>query len=125
MMSNIPKISDTEWIVMKVIWAHSECSANQIIDELSGSTKWKPKTVKSLISRLIKKQAIGYKEEKRAYIYYPLFTEEECIRVESQSFISKVFGGEINTAIASFIEDKKMSKQQIEELRMLLDKKDK
>jgi BlaI family penicillinase repressor len=123
-MKEIPGISDTEWIVMKVIWAHSECSASQIIDELEGVTKWKPKTVKSLLSRLVKKQAIGYKEDKRSYIYYPLFTEEECVRVESQSFLDKVFGGEINTAVANFIEGKKMSKQQIDELRKLLDQKD-
>lgn len=123
-MSECPNIADTEWLVMKVIWAHSECSAYQIIQELSGTTEWKPKTVKSLISRLLKKKAIGFKEDKRAYIYYPLVTEEECVRVESQSFLNRVFGGEVNTAIAKFIEDKNMSKQQIDELRKLLDDKD-
>ncbi len=123
-MREIPSISDTEWIVMKIIWSHSECSASQIIDELAGVTKWKPKTIKSLLSRLVKKQAIGYKEDKRSYIYYPLFTEEECVRIESQSFLDRVFGGEINTAVANLIEGKKMSKQQIDELRKLLDKKD-
>lgn len=124
-MREVPNISDTEWIVMKVIWSHSECSASQVIDGLEGVTKWKPKTIKSLLSRLVKKQAIGYKEDKRSYIYYPLFTEEECVRVESQSFLDRVFGGEINMAIANFIEGKKMSKQQIDELRKLLDQKDK
>ncbi|MDP4272388.1 MAG: BlaI/MecI/CopY family transcriptional regulator [Bacteroidota bacterium] len=123
-MSEYPNIADAEWLVMKVIWAHSECSANQIIQELSGTTEWKPKTVKSLISRLLKKKAICFKEDKRAYIYYPLVTEEECIRVESQSFLNRVFGGEVNTAIAKFIEDKNMSKQQIDELRKMLDDKD-
>ncbi|HEX2946455.1 MAG TPA: BlaI/MecI/CopY family transcriptional regulator [Clostridia bacterium] len=124
-MKVIPSISNTEWLVMKVIWSHSECSASIIIDELAGSTNWKPKTVKSLISRLLKKKAIGYREENRAYIYYPLVTEEECIKLESQSFLDKVFGGEINMAIANFIEGKKLSGQQIEELRKILDEKEK
>jgi BlaI family transcriptional regulator, penicillinase repressor len=123
-MKEIPNISDTEWVVMKVIWAHSECSASQIIDELTGVTKWKPKTVKSLISRLVKKKAIGFKAEDRSYVYYPLVAEEECVKVESQSFLDKVFGGEINVAIANFIEGKKMSKQQIEQLRKMLDEKE-
>ena len=124
-MKEIPGISNTEWLVMKVIWANSECTASRIIDELAGSTKWKPKTVKSLISRLLKKQAIGFREENRAYIYYPLVTEEECVKLESQSFLDKVFGGEINMAIANFIESKKLSEQQIDELRKMLDEKEK
>lgn len=123
-MKEIPGIADTEWLVMKVIWAHSECNASQIIDELAGSTNWKPKTVKSLISRLVKKKAIGFRNENRSYIYYPLVTEGECVKVESQSFLDKVFGGEINMAIANFIESKKMSKQQIEELRKILNEKE-
>lgn len=124
-MKEIPSISDTEWLVMKVIWAHSDCSASQVIDELAGTTKWKPKTVKSLISRLVKKKAIGFRDENRAYIYYPLVTEEECVRLESQSFLDKVFKGQINMAIANFIENKKMSKEQIDQLRKILDEKEK
>jgi BlaI family penicillinase repressor len=123
-MKVMPNISDTEWTVMKVIWTHSPCTASKIIDELSGITKWKPKTVKSLISRLVKKKALGFKDEERAYIYFPLVTEEECVKAESQSFLDKVFGGELNTALANFIENKKMSKQQIDELRKILDKKE-
>lgn len=124
-MKEMPNIADTEWTVMKVIWANSPCTASKIIDELSGVTKWKPKTVKSLISRLVKKKAVGFKDEDRAYVYYPLVTEEECVKAESQSFLDKVFGGELNTAIANFIGNKKMSKQQIDELRKILDEKEK
>jgi BlaI family penicillinase repressor len=122
-MKNVPGISNTEWLVMKVIWNLGECPASRIIEELTGSTDWKPKTVKSLISRLLKKKAIGYREENRTYIYYPLVTEEQCIRAESQSFLDRVFGGQTNMAIASFIQNNRMSKQQIDELRKLLDEK--
>jgi BlaI family transcriptional regulator, penicillinase repressor len=110
-LKEVPSIYDTEWLVMKVLWEHKEYGSSHIIEELSGVTNWKPKTVKCLISRLVKKKAIGFRDENRAYIYFPLVTEAECIRVESQSFLDKVFGGEINAAIANFIENKKMSKQ--------------
>ncbi|NMA34732.1 MAG: BlaI/MecI/CopY family transcriptional regulator [Clostridiaceae bacterium] len=122
-MKNVPGISNTEWLVMKVIWNLGECPASRIIEELAESTEWKPKTVKSLLSRLLKKKAIGYREENRTYIYYPLVTEEQCIRAESQSFLDRVFGGQTNMAIANFIQNSRMSKQQIDELRKLLDEK--
>jgi BlaI family penicillinase repressor len=122
-MKNVPGISNAEWLVMKVIWNLGECPASRIIEELAESTEWKPKTVKSLLSRLLKKKAIGYREENRTYIYYPLVTEEQCIRAESQSFLDRVFGGQTNMAIANFIQNSRMSKQQIDELRKLLDEK--
>lgn len=122
-MKNVPGISNTEWLVMKVIWNLGECPASRIIEELAESTEWKPKTVKSLLNRLLKKKAIGYREENRTYIYYPLVTEEQCIRAESQSFLDRVFGGQTNMAIANFIQNSRMSKQQIDELRKLLDEK--
>lgn len=122
-MNDVPGISNTEWFVMKVIWQQGECTASRIIEELAESTTWKPKTVKSLLSRLVKKKAIGFRDENRTYIYYPLVTEEQCIRAESQSFLDRVFGGEINMAIASFIQNSKMSKQQIDELRKILNEK--
>ena len=122
-MQNIPGISNTEWMVMKVIWRLGECTASRIIEELAGTTKWKPKTVKTLLSRLLKKKAIGFREENRSYIYYPLVAEEQCVKAESQSFLDRVFGGEINMAIASFIQNNKISKQQIDELRKILDEK--
>ena len=59
-MADIPKISESEWEVMKIIWNKNPCSANEIIKILEGSTEWKPKTVKSLISRLLNKNVIGF-----------------------------------------------------------------
>jgi BlaI family transcriptional regulator, penicillinase repressor len=123
-MNELPRISESEWIVMKVIWANSPCTSGKIIELLEGHTKWKPKTVKSHISRLVQKKAIGFKDENRAYVYFPLVKEEECIKAESQSFLDRVFSGELNIAIANFIGDKKMSKQQIDDLRKMLDDKE-
>ncbi|RMD04021.1 hypothetical protein D9O40_03000 [Clostridium autoethanogenum] len=80
-MTNIPKISESEWEVMKVIWNKNPCSANKIVKQLENSTSWKSKTVKSLISRLLKKNVIGFNEGVRTY-YYPLVDEKECVRQE-------------------------------------------
>ncbi|MFA6309131.1 MAG: BlaI/MecI/CopY family transcriptional regulator [Clostridia bacterium] len=124
-MKEIPGISKTEWVVMKAIWTYAPCTSRKIIDELSKSTKWKPKTIKSMINMLVKKNAVGVKDEEKAYIYYPLVTEEECVKSESKSFLDRVFAGKTNAAIANFIKSEKMSDEEIDQLRKILNDKEK
>ncbi|GBK61102.1 hypothetical protein PbDSM24746_11060 [Paenibacillus macerans] len=59
-MSQIPRISEAEWEVMKVFWQSSPASANDVIEALSDDKDWKPATVKTLINRLLKKKALGF-----------------------------------------------------------------
>ncbi|WPC43491.1 BlaI/MecI/CopY family transcriptional regulator [Clostridium sp. JS66] len=120
-MSSIPKISEAEWEVMKIIWNKNPCTANEIIKYLEGSTEWKPKTVKSLISRLLKKNAISFNEEGRTYYYYPLVNEKECIKEESKSFIQRVYNGAAKNMLLNFIEDNKLTEEDIDDLKRILD----
>ncbi|AFQ43976.1 BlaI/MecI/CopY family transcriptional regulator [Desulfosporosinus meridiei] len=121
-MKNIPNISDAEWEVMKICWLKSApCTANEIVKALEEPTDWKPNTIKTLIGRLVKKGALGFKEEGRVYIYYPLVTEQECIQAESKSFLTRVFGGALKPMLVNFLKDEKLSQDDIEELKRLLE----
>jgi len=122
-MKQIPKISEAEWQVMKVVWANSPCTSNQIIDALAQSTDWNPKTIKTLISRLVNKNVLGYKEDGRRYLYYSLIQEEECIKAENQSFLSKVYNGALKSLLVSFIKESDLSKEDIEDLKRILDER--
>ncbi|MFS8501965.1 MAG: BlaI/MecI/CopY family transcriptional regulator, partial [Caldicoprobacter sp.] len=122
-MRNIPQISDAEWKVMKVIWAKSRCTASEVIQELSSCTRWKPKTVKTLLSRLVKKGVLGYEERDRAYVYYPLIDEEECIKKESRSFLERVYNGSLSRMLITFIKEAKLTDREIDELKRILDEK--
>lgn len=55
-MSTLPQISDAEWNVMSVAWENEKCTANEIVTALSKTTTWSPKTIKTMISRLVKKR---------------------------------------------------------------------
>lgn len=122
-MKQIPKISEAEWEVMKIVWTNSPCTSNQIIDALAQSTDWNPKTVKTLISRLVNKNVLGYKEDGRRYLYYSLIQEEDCIKAENQSFLSKVYNGALKSLLVSFIKESDLSKEDIEDLKRILDER--
>lgn len=119
----IPKISEAEWQVMYILWTESPLTANQIIDRLKENTDWKPKTVKTLINRLLNKNAIDYSQNGREYSYYPLVSKDECIKSENQNFLERVYGGALHTMLLNFIEKHEMSQEEIDELKKLLDNK--
>ncbi len=122
-MKNLPQISDTEWQVMKIIWASAPITANEVIEKLEGVTSWKPKTVKTLLGRLVRKKAIAFNKDGRIYVYYPLVAENECVKAESRSFLDKVYGGALNMMFANFLEEQELSREDIEELKRILDQK--
>ncbi|MCI3923556.1 BlaI/MecI/CopY family transcriptional regulator [Paenibacillus sp. TRM 82003] len=120
-MKELPKISDAEWEVMKVLWAQSPMTANVVIEALDGAKEWNPKTVRTLIKRLVEKKAVGYDQDGRNYSYYPLVKETECVRSETQSFLKRVYGGALKPMIVNFLRDEKLSSEDIEELKSILE----
>lgn len=124
-MKPIPKISETEWEVMRVIWATAPLTAAEIIEALTAQdATWHPKTAKTLLNRLVKKKALGYKQEGRAYLYCPLVKETDCAVAESESFLDRVFGGSLQPMLAHLVERKKLTAAEIRELKRLLDEKE-
>jgi len=124
-MKKLPTISDAEWQVMKVFWDNEALNANEVIEKFDGATSWKPKTIKTLLGRLVKKKAIAFNKDGRAYVYYPLIAESDCVKAESQSFLERVFCGSLNVMFANFLEEKDLSMTEIEELKRILDQKQK
>ena len=123
-MKTLPKISESEWLVMRVLWSNGPLTANEVVKELTGKTKWKPKTIKTLITRLMKKGAVKFEKEGRKYRYYPAVSQAECVRMERRSFVRRVYGGTTKPMLAAFLEDAKLSAEDISELRKILEQKE-
>jgi BlaI family penicillinase repressor len=120
-MRKTPRISETEWEIMKVVWAQAPCSAGEIIAILQQTdNSWHPRTAKAFLNRLVKKKALGFSKEGRAYVYRALVRREECVDAASESFLERVFGGSFKPMLAHFVERRKLSAEEIRELRRLL-----
>ena len=119
--TKIPRISDTEWEVMKIIWPQGPNTADVVIGALQKQDPtWHPKTAKTLLNRLLKKGALGYDKTGRAYIYRALVNEKECQDAVSKSFLERVFGGSLRPMLAHFVERRKISPKEAAELRKIL-----
>ncbi len=120
---NLPRISDAEWTVMKVVWQMKAATAKEVVERLKDEANWKPKTIHTLLSRLIQKGALGSEKPGREYVFKPLVTEQECRLAASRSFLAKVFDGEVAPFLTCFLEREKLTRKEIEELKSILEDK--
>ncbi len=119
-MKKLPQISEAELEVMKIVWTQAPVSTNEITDRLTQTTDWSPKTVQTLIKRLVTKGALTYEKQSRMFVYTPLVSEEEYIDRESSSFLNRFYNGNITAMLSSYIENDRLSAEEIGELRALL-----
>ena len=120
-MKKTPRISETEWEVMKVVWSQAPCSAGEIIAALQQTDpSWHPRTAKAFLNRLVKKKVLGFSKEGRAYLYRPLVRQEDSVDAASESFLERFFGGSLKPMVAHLVQRDKLSPAEIRELRRLL-----
>jgi len=116
----IPNISESEWEVMNILWKKSPQTANDVISSLQEQTDWKPKTVRTLLDRLVHKKVVGVNKDQRVYTFFPLYSQYECQRAETQSFIKRIYGGALRSMLVQFIQEDSLSEEDIRELRSIL-----
>lgn len=119
-MGKLPQISEAEFEVMKVVWKYAPINTNEVTEKLTQTTNWSPKTIQTMLKRLVVKKALTYEKQSRVFVYTPLVKEEEYIRQESNSFLKRYYDGNIASMLASYLEDDKLSDTEINTLRHLL-----
>lgn len=120
MIKKEPTISPAELKVLEILWKSSPLSSSQIIDALKNTESWHNQTVKTLLSRLVSKKVISYKQESNRYLYIPLLKKRDYQKAISYSFIKRVFGGKISPLLAYFSKQEKISKEEIKELKAII-----
>jgi len=124
------EISNAEFEVLEALWQHYPASANEIIaklnessdkiDEAHSEKQWHDKTVKTLLNRLVKKQAINFEKQQRHYLYSPLLEREAYTLKESKSLVERMFSGKLAPLVAGFAKQNDLNKEDISALKSLI-----
>ena len=122
-MKTLPQISEAEYEVMRIVWKYTPINTNEVTDKLTKTTEWSPKTIHTLLKRLVNKGALTYEKEGRIFVYTPLVQEEEYINEQSTSFLNRFFSGNVTSMVSSFLDHDQLSPSEINELRSLLSEK--
>ncbi|WP_421739632.1 BlaI/MecI/CopY family transcriptional regulator [Caulobacter sp.] len=116
------KISAAESVVMEALWRRSPLTSEAIMTEVCEPQGWTDGTVKVLISRLVKKKAVGATADGRRYQYAPLLTREAYVGAESQGLLDRLFQGRLAPLVMHFSEGDKLSDEDIAELKALVER---
>lgn len=118
-------ITDAELEIMQVLWENEECDLNTIIRELNSKEEKNRNTIKTLLRRLIlkgsvKSKKIGLKDT----IYIPMVSKNKFLETQNESFLKKLYNGKTNNLLLNFVENQKVSKQELQKLIDILESED-
>lgn len=114
------RISDAEHAVMEVLWDEAPLTAQDVAERVAPARGWSANTVKTLLGRLLAKEAIAYEEEGRRYLYRPAVARDFYVAGESQRLIDRLFGGRLAPLVAHLAEQDALSDDDIDEIEALL-----
>ena len=113
------KLNASEWRVLQALWGHTPQTLMQLVSNLQRSTDWSASTIKTLISRMTDKGVLRFEGE-RPRLYYPAIQKQDAAYSETQQLLSRAFGGNFGLLMSNFIDNAKLSKNDLEELYDML-----
>jgi len=114
------RISDAEHAVMEALWQRSPLTASQVCDDVCETRDWSLATVKTLLSRLVAKQAVATRPDGRRFLYTPLLARTDYAGSESRRLVDRLFGGRAAPLFAQLAESEALTENDLAEMEALL-----
>lgn len=116
-------LSPAEWEVMKTLWENGPLDARGVYRVLSDDRQWTHQTVKTLLSRLVAKEAVTFDQIGNSYLYRAAAPREEMARQEVRTVIDRLVGKTVSPVLAHFLDEADLSDEEIRQLQKLLKEK--
>ena len=114
------RISEAEHAIMEVLWDRNPISAAEVCDAVCAERDWSIPTVKTLLSRLVQKEAVGTEPEGRKFLYRPLIARSDYVGGESLRLVDRLFGGRAAPLFAQLAESEALTDDDLSEIEALL-----
>ena len=116
------ELSNSEWKLMRRLWDQAPSTITELTAALRDETGWSKNTIITMLARLEAKGAVRHEEGEKAKRYFPSLRREDAARDETESFLSKVYGGSLGLMMSAMVESRRLSESDIAELSAILDK---
>ena len=114
-------LSDSEWKLMNRLWEQSPRTIMELTASLKEDTGWSKNTVITMLARLEAKGAVRHEEGGRAKRYFPAVDREDAAAAETESFLSRVYGGSLGLMMSAMVESRQLTEADIASWLDLLD----
>lgn len=109
---------------MDALWRRHPLSADEVVAEVAAAQEWSAATVRTLLNRLLSKQAIAAEQDGRRYLYRPLLARDDYVTEESRTLLDRLFDGRVSAFVTHFSERGTLSPADLAELRRLIEEID-
>jgi BlaI family penicillinase repressor len=117
-------ISNAEAQIMEALWRHKAMTPDEIVDAVGPENGWARNTVRTLITRLVRKGAMAGGKEDGRFLYRPLVAREAYVQAESQGLLDRLFDGKLAPLVAHFARHRDLTDAEIEKLNALIEEID-
>ncbi len=113
-------LSDGEWRIMNLLWAHSPRRVPELTEALRGDTGWSRATVNMMLNRLEEKGAVRLEAQGRAKVCYPLLSQADARQKETARFLDRLYGGSLGLMVSSLAGQQALTREDLQALRTIL-----
>jgi len=115
------KMFDSELKVMELIWEREPVSAKELSVLAEAAYGWNKNTTYTVIKKI---EAKGYiKRTDPGFLCSSLLSRRDVCRQETQGLIDKLFGGSKKALFSALLADETLSREEIDELRKMIDER--
>jgi BlaI family transcriptional regulator, penicillinase repressor len=111
-----PALTPLELEIMKVVWEKGQATVRDVYAVLRERRAVAYTTVMTMMGVLATKGHLKRQRSERAYIYRPTRPAAAAIKSMVADFIDRVFDGAARPLLVQLIKDRKLTKQELEEL---------
>ena len=113
----MPKMGVLESRFADIIWSREPLSSGELVREAERALRWKPTTSYTVLKRLCQRGLF----QNQGGTVTSLVSREAYYAMQSEEFVNETFDGSLPTFLAAFGRRKKLSEDEAEELKALID----
>lgn len=123
MSSKKYEITDAELEIMNVLWEKEPLTLNEIVEELSQKEVKNKSTIKTLLYRLVEKESVISKTSgnQKGNRFESAISKKQYQKRANEHFLQKLYHGSTNKLLLNFVEEKKISKKDLQDLLDLIE----
>ena len=118
------KLTEMEWQIMNALWSRYPATARDLTEYLPEDNQWAYTTIKTMLTRLVAKNAVSERKRGNTSVYEPLVSRKKARSSALRSLLNQAFDGSVEPLMHFLVEDKKLSEKERKTLAEILQNED-
>src|SRR6187200_2604864 len=120
-MTKLPRPTDAELAILRVLWEHGACTVRQVHEALSRERPAAYTTALKMLQIMTEKGLVRRDDTDRTHVYQPKLTEEQTQRQLVRDLLDRAFGGSSSKLVLQALSARRATAEELGEIRKLIE----